>query len=175
MNRAAKGIIILGSARNDGNAARLAADLAALSACPVVDLSNYHIGFYDYAHSYSANDDFRPLMEMLISGYEHWLMATPVYWYAMSAPMKVFFDRLADLLTIEKSLGRQLRGKALSVATVSNGDHLGDAFWLPFSSTAQYLGMSFKGGLHTEPGANSSITLSRFLQQTGFPLQLGRR
>lgn len=171
MNRAAKGVIILGSARNDGDAAQLAAALSELAGCPVVDLGDYEIEFYDYAHGYSAQDDFRALMKMLIGGYGHWLMATPVYWYAMSAPMKAFFDRFTDLLTIEKGLGRQLRGKALSVATVSNGSHLGDAFWLPFSSTASYLGMSFKGGLHTGPGTVSPVILSHFLQQTGFPMQ----
>ncbi|MCP4458779.1 MAG: NAD(P)H-dependent oxidoreductase [Cytophagales bacterium] len=38
-------------------------------------------------------------------------MATPVYWYSMSGIMKVFLDRIYDVLTIEKELGRKLHGK----------------------------------------------------------------
>jgi hypothetical protein len=62
--------------------------------------------------------------------------------------MKVFFDRITDLLTIEKDLGRQLRGKSMATLSCSVGNHLGDLFWLPFSETAKYLGMNYIGNLH---------------------------
>ncbi|MDA5312487.1 flavodoxin family protein, partial [Vibrio cholerae] len=68
------------------------------------DLSDYAISFYDYEHM-NRNDDFIHLINKLAE-FDHLVFASPVYWYSMSAQLKVFFDRLSDLLTIEKELGR---------------------------------------------------------------------
>ncbi len=65
------------------------------------DLSDYAISFYDYEHM-NRNDDFIHLINKLVE-FDHLVFASPVYWYSMSAQLKVFFDRLSDLLTIEKS------------------------------------------------------------------------
>lgn len=62
----------------------------------------------------SRNDDYLNLMKQILEKYETLILATPVYWYSMSGIMKVFFDRLTDLLTIEKELGRKLRGKKIA-------------------------------------------------------------
>ena len=52
--------------------------------------------------------------------YEQIIFATPIYWYAMSAQLKTFFDRMTDLLTIHKPLGRQLRkGKKMFLIACS--------------------------------------------------------
>lgn len=59
----------------------------------------------------SRNADYLNLMKQILDKYETLILATPVYWYSMSGIMKVFFDRLTDLLTIEKEFGRKLRGK----------------------------------------------------------------
>ena len=59
--------------------------------------------------------------------------------------MKVFFDRITDLLTIEKELGRTLLRKKMAVICCSNGENLGEHFWLPFSETAKFLGMEYVG------------------------------
>ena len=88
-------------------------------------------------------------MTRLIDNYDVLILATPVYWYSMSAIMKTFLDRFTDLLTIEKDLGRKLRGKGMAVISCSNGGNLGDYFWLPFSKSASYLGMIYLGDLHT--------------------------
>lgn len=141
-------MIIVGSARRDGDTAQLVRLLAEQSGWPVVDLNDYAIGHFDYAHA-NRNDDYLGLMRELIGQYDLFLLATPVYWYSMSGVMKVFFDRLTDLLTIEKGLGRQLRGKKMAAISVSIGNHLGKHFWLPFSETADYLGMAYLGHLHT--------------------------
>ena len=143
-----KGVIIVGSARRDGDTARLVRLLNELSEWPVVDLNDYRIGHYDYEHA-NRNDDYLNLMQELIGQYDLFLFATPVYWYAMSGVMKVFFDRLTDLLTIEQDLGRQLRGKTMAAVSVSVGNNLGEHFWLPFSETAAYFGMNYLGHLHT--------------------------
>ena len=156
-----KTVLILGSVRNDGNTRQLVQQLAGLNPWEVINLSNYRIGPYDYQHT-NRDDDFLPLMRRLVRDYSTFVFATPVYWYAMSGVLKVFFDRLTDLLTIEKELGRKLRGKKMAVVTSSNGDHLGEHFWLPFAHTAAYLGMEFRGGAHFVNGQIEPRTLREF-------------
>jgi hypothetical protein len=85
----------------------------------------------------------------------------------MSGKMKVFFDRMTDLLTVEKDLGRKLRGKKMAVISCSAGDNLGDSFWLPFKETAKYLGMEYLGSLHTIAGNMDEENLIRFMEKVG--------
>ena len=54
--------------------------------------------------------------------------ASPVYWYSMSAQMKIFFDRLADLVTIEKERGRALQGKSCSLVATGGSDSAAEGF-----------------------------------------------
>ncbi len=143
-----KAVIIQGSSRNDGDTTKITGILQRKSGWDLIDLNNYEISHYDYAHE-NAGDDFIPLMRNLIDKYDTFVFATPVYWYAMSGIMKVFFDRITDLLEIEKDLGRKLRGKNMAAISVSIGNNLGEEFWLPFSKTAEYLGMNYLGNLHT--------------------------
>lgn len=143
----AKAVIILGSSRSDGNMASICNQIAKQLDLSIIDLSAHNISPYDYEHN-NEEDDFLPLIESLISDYEIFIFATPVYWYAMSATLKIFFDRLSDLLTIRKELGRKLRNKDTIVVTSSIGNHLGNDFWLPFYATFNYLGMNFKYHTH---------------------------
>ncbi len=156
-----KKIIIVGSARNDGDTASLVSQLKKSSGWEVIDLNDYDIGFYDYDHL-NKGDDFLPLIKKLINQYDTFIFATPVYWYSMSGIMKVFFDRISDLLTIEKPLGRRLRGKHMAVISSSNGNNLGESFWLPFKASADYLGMTYIGNLHTISGQLSHNALEQF-------------
>ncbi|MCR9717732.1 NAD(P)H-dependent oxidoreductase [Vibrio parahaemolyticus] len=73
------------------------------------------------------------------------VFASPVYWYSMSAQLKVFFDRLSDLLTIEKELGRKLKGKSISVLSTGYNLDLPACFVQPFELTASYMQLEFKG------------------------------
>ena len=88
-------------------------------------------------------------MEKIINKYETIVFATPVYWYAMSGRMKVFFDRISDLLHHKKQLGRQLRGKKMGMISVSNANDLKSGFEMPFVESAHYLGMQYLGNIHT--------------------------
>lgn len=132
----------------------------------IMDLNDYSIGHFDYAHA-NKEDDFISLMRDLLGTqeYDTIVFATPVYWYAMSGVMKVFFDRITDLLTIEKELGRKLRGKKMAVITASGGGNLGEQFWLPFSETSTYLGMEFKGGLHTIADSIDKNEIANFVSK----------
>lgn len=140
-------VIILGSSRKDGDTRLLVDRVQMLSGWDLIDLNEYDISYYDYEHR-NAGDDYLPLMRRLVEQYEVMIFATPVYWYSMSGIMKVFFDRFTDLLEIDKDLGRRLRGKKMAAISCSIGNHLGDAFWLPFRETADYLGMTYLGGMH---------------------------
>ena len=143
-----KKVVILGSSRGDGNTRQQVDALVALSDCDIIDLQEYRISYYDYENA-NHTDDFHGLMKDVLERYETLIFATPVYWYAMSGIMKVFFDRISDLLRIEKELGRQLSGKNMAVLSCSNGDNLAEDFWHPFMRTAEYLGMNYLGHQHT--------------------------
>ena len=115
-----KKVIILGSARSHGDTRKIVDFNRQEFPMDLVDLNHKNISYYDYRHQ-NQNDDYLPLMESLIS-YSTIILATPVYWYTMSAPMKTFFDRLSDLVTIRKDLGRALTGKALASISCSSDD-----------------------------------------------------
>lgn len=146
-------IIISGSSRNDGNTTAVVNILTHLSGWDTIDLNDYQISYYDYQHL-NRDDDFLPLMRKIIGQYDTLILATPVYWYSMSGIMKVFFDRISDLITIEKDLGRKLRGKKMASISASGGNDLGELFWLPFRRSAEYLGMVYLGDLHVKVNEN---------------------
>lgn len=156
-------LIILGSSRKDGAAKAMATTLAEHSGWDLIDLNDYPFSYYDYEHR-NREDGYLPLMQRIIADYDTFIFATPVYWYAMSGIMKVFFDRITDLLTIEQPLGRQLRGKKMAAISCSVGNHLGEQFWLPFSETAGYLGMDYLGHLHTLEGKTEVEEIKAFVQ-----------
>ncbi|MBU2952021.1 NAD(P)H-dependent oxidoreductase [Tamlana agarivorans] len=157
-----KTVVISGSSRNDGHTKVLTDQLVKNSGWDFINLNDYNFSYYDYEHL-NSNDDYIPLMREIIQKYDCLVFVTPVYWYAMSGIMKVFFDRFTDLLTIEKDLGRQLRGKHLAVISSSIGEHLGDQFWLPFKETAKYLGMIYIGNIHTFSGEDNTKKISGFV------------
>ena len=66
----------------------------------------------------------------------------------MSGTMKIFFDRLSDLLYKHKDWGRKLRGKSLACLSVSNSDDIEDSFYKAFRLSADYLGMTYLGQHH---------------------------
>ncbi|MEM9981060.1 MAG: NAD(P)H-dependent oxidoreductase [Bacteroidota bacterium] len=156
-------VIIVGSARKDGNTAAIVNEMKLLLGCEVIDLNDYNIGYYDY-ESANRTDDYLPLMERIIKNYDLLILATPVYWYAMSGIMKVFFDRLTDLVTIEKALGRKLKGKKMAVVSCSAGGNLGEFFWLPFKESAKYLDMEYVCDVHTVVGEDNTARISAFVK-----------
>ncbi len=154
-------VIILGSSRRDGETKKVIDELVAMTRWDVIDLNDYNFSYYDYNHN-NIDDDYIKLMRKVLD-YDLLIFATPVYWYAMSGIMKVFFDRITDLLDIEKELGRKLRTKSMAVLSCSLGNHLDDQFWLPFRETAVYLGMKYVGDLHAVANRNESQKIKAFV------------
>ena len=142
-----KKVIILGSSRKNGNTTKIVDALSKEHNIDVVNLSDYSISYYDY-ESKNTNDDFLPLIRGIIEKYDTLIFATPIYWYNMSGIMKVFFDRISDLIRIEKETGRKLRGKKFGVITNSHDNEIEESFYIPFQKSADYLGMEYLGHAH---------------------------
>lgn len=62
----------------------------------VFDLSKLIIEPFEYQR-HDDRDDLRAVVAMMLQS-QHIVFATPVYCYSMSATLKMFFDRLTDLL-----------------------------------------------------------------------------
>ncbi len=149
--------------QNDGDTTNLTNQLIEKSEWNLIDLNDYEFSYFDYEHK-NRNDDYLNLMKEIVEKYETLIFVTPIYWYSMSGIMKVFFDRFTDLLTIEKELGRKLRGKKMAVMSCSIGENLRENFWLPFSETAKYLGMEYIGNSHTIAGENNELKITEFIK-----------
>ncbi len=138
---------IIGSSRSNGNT-RLMLDevIKKIGAVDLVDLSTLAISPYEYDGS-NGDDDYFSLARRMVT-YNTILLATPVYWYAMSAQMKIFFDRLTDLTTTRKDLGRRLKDRHLYAIATSSSPTAPDGFETPFAGTAGYFDMVWGGFLH---------------------------
>lgn len=149
-------VIILGSSRSDGDTAKAVLKMQGIIGCDYIDLNEYDISYYDYTHA-NKEDDFLPLMKRVIQDYQNIIVATPVYWYTMSGILKVFFDRISDLLAIEKELGRQLRGKGFGAISCCINSGVDKEFWHPFKKTSGYLGMTYLGNVHIDSLENEAL------------------
>ena len=143
-----KAVILQGSSRSNGDTHIIVNELNKYNQFDVIDLKTKNIGHFEYDYS-NANDDFIPMMEDVINKYDTIIFATPVYWYNMSGILKVFFDRVSDLLHYKKDLGRQLRGKNMAMISNNNYDDLKEGFSMPFKEAANYLSMNYLGDTHT--------------------------
>lgn len=84
--------IIYGGSRKNGNTRQVVDAVAHRLSADIFDVAEYEISFYDYEHK-NRNDDFFPLIETLLK-YDCWVFASPIYWYTMSAQLKMFVDRI---------------------------------------------------------------------------------
>jgi RimJ/RimL family protein N-acetyltransferase len=117
---------------------------------------------FDYKHQ-NANDDFIPLMEELVT-YDTIVLASPVYWYAVSSYMKTFLDRWSDLLTIRKDLAQKLERKRLFlIASFAADAPLGCvSFENPIRQSCQYMNINYGGCFYDYPD-------DAFVRSIGFP------
>jgi multimeric flavodoxin WrbA len=141
-------IALFSSSRRHGNTGQLLDRIASELNIEVVDLASLRISSYDYQHL-NRDDDFEPLMKRVLE-HEQIIFATPIYWYAVSPAMKVFLDRISDLLELPdlQSEGRRLRGKTAYVVCTSIDDEPSASFMQAFRETFDYLGMPYGGVVH---------------------------
>ncbi|CCQ10069.1 FMN reductase, NADPH-dependent [Pseudoalteromonas luteoviolacea B = ATCC 29581] len=136
-----KTVFIYSSARKHGNTGTIVLDRASELNAEVVYLDELTINTYDYEHSH-RHDDFEALLTKIIE-FDHVVIASPVYWYSVTATMKAFFDRTTDLMDIEelKPSLRQWRGKTFSILSTSNSEAAPVCFVEMIQSTMEYLGL----------------------------------
>ena len=53
----------------------------------------------------------------------------------------------------------------MGALSCSGGNNLGEAFWLPFSETAGYLGMNYLGDIHLIGNDDASEKLAAFIRK----------
>jgi len=165
-----KTIAVIGSSRRNGNTGKLIDLIAQAINIEVIDLDLKNISAFDYQHK-NSNDDFLPLMDHLLK-HDNIIFASPVYWFAMSAQMKIFIDRMSDFLSVErlKDKGRMLRGKVGYVVATSISESIDDSFIDSFTDTFKYLGMGYGGVVHLDcvrgfSAQNSDIELANFIKK----------
>ncbi|GAA0872146.1 flavodoxin family protein [Gangjinia marincola] len=142
-----KTLILLGSSNSKGETKQLVNYMSNKAQIPIIDLKKKYIVEFDYEFR-NQDDDFKSLLEEIVTTYDTLIFATPVYWYTMSARMKLFFDRLSDGLKLHKDIGRKLRGMNMAVLSCGYDKVLKDGFHMPFKETAKYLGMNYSGDVH---------------------------
>ena len=151
-------LIVMASARPGGATGRAVAQLSALLAREheILDLSALTIRPFDYAQP-RQDDDFETIVKRMLA-HRALLMATPVYWYAMSGHLKTLFDRFSDLLSgrDEERRGRQLAGRDLWMLAVGADPELPAGFETPFRATADYLALAWRGGLYLQEGEGAA-------------------
>ncbi|WP_066504715.1 flavodoxin family protein [Rufibacter sp. DG15C] len=140
-------LILLASARKESDTAAFVQKVFQDTPHQVLDLLDYQVGPYRYENDYPAQDEFLKVVDQLLQ-HQVIVFATPVYWYAMRGHLKTFFDRLTDLVTVQKPLGRKLQGKSVFLIAVGADDSLPDGFEVPFKLTAKYLNMKFGSCLY---------------------------
>jgi len=143
-----KTIAVIGSSRRNGNTGKLLDFISRELDIEVVDLATKNISPFDYEHK-NIDDDFLPLMDHLLK-HENIIFASPVYWFAMSAQMKIFIDRMSDFLSVEelKDKGRELRNKVGYVVSTSISEEVDSSFLNSFIDTFEYLGIKYGGFVH---------------------------
>jgi multimeric flavodoxin WrbA len=138
-----KGLVILGSSREDSNTLKAVQKLLPFP-YDLIDLYQKKIQFYEYKSQKmeEQEDDFYSIAtEMLL--YDRLIFATPVYWYSMSGRMKIFFDRLTELTDTYKPIGKALKGKEVYLVASGASPGLPEGFEIPFRLTAEYFDMKF--------------------------------
>ncbi|MEC9358259.1 MAG: NAD(P)H-dependent oxidoreductase [Pseudomonadota bacterium] len=135
---------ILASARGAGHTAALL-DAVLEPRARRIDLLRLKIE--DYRYDSTPCDDFIPVVREMLNC-DCIIIATPVYWYAMSALAKRLLDRMSELLDAHKALGRGLAGRRLMLLASGSDPELPEGFCVPFRDTAAYFGMTYDGALY---------------------------
>jgi len=148
-------IAILGSARGESHTQAVLDAVLAGRPTTQIDLRDVDIQHYEYGAP-PQRDDFYKVIEAVVD-HTHLVLATPVYWYSMSGRMKVFIDRLTDLVTPRQDLCRQLQGLALFVVACGVEVKLPSGFEVPFRETAGYLDMTYGGIYYAQTNRNGPL------------------
>ena len=145
-----KTTVILGTARDESNTLAAIKELCPFSPYKIIDLRQLNIEPYSYSRISGQDDFLMVAKEIELS--DRIVFATPVYWYSMSASLKNFFDRLTDLLSTYKSIGKNLKGKKTYLISTGSSPELPDGFEVPFRLTSAYFDMTYEKSFYKAIG-----------------------
>ncbi len=140
---AASILALLASARPDGDTSRLLDLVVSDVEHETVYLPALNLAPYSYGRT-EIDAAFLSLAGRMVDA-DAIVLATPVYWYAMSGIAKTWLDRLTDLTTIRRELGRALAGTSLAIVSTGNDIGAPEGFDVPFRRTSDYLDLSYAG------------------------------
>lgn len=109
-------VIILASNRIKRNTKKFVTDTYGTITSTMVDVLDYTTSPSGYEGIYFYSDKFKHTITMVLQN-DGVVLATPVYWYSMSGLMKMSFERLTDLVTVDKETGRRFKSKIMEVVT----------------------------------------------------------
>ncbi len=104
-------------------------------------------------------DEAAPVLKKM-AGADVVVMATPLYFFAMSAQLKCIMDRMFSLYKWDNAAGTMqtpLKGKKLVLIASAFEDVGLDALEKPFALTAEYTGMGFESLLVPNAGVSGQI------------------
>lgn len=138
----AKIAVVLGAAKGHKNTVTYAKELYSSCQLELIDLQDCSVLPYAY-NTPRRDDDFIAIVQRMIEA-DRMVFATPVYWYAMSAEMKTFVDRLTNLLNeAHKSYASALVGKKVDLVVTGSDILIPNGFTVPFNLVSIYFGMDF--------------------------------
>jgi len=106
-----------------------------------------------------VKDEATPVLKKM-AGVDVIVMATPLYFFAMSAQLKCMMDRMFSLYKWDNASGTMetpLKGKKLILIASAFEDAGLDALEKPFVLTAEYTGMGFESLLVPNAGVSGQI------------------
>jgi multimeric flavodoxin WrbA len=105
------------------------------------------------------DDEAKPVLKKM-ADVDVIVMATPLYFYAMSAQLKLVFDRMFSLYKWDNktnTVTTPLRGKKLVLIADAYEDIGLDAVERPFVLTAEYTGMKYESLLVPNAGESGAL------------------
>ena len=163
MADARKPCVILGSGRPHGRTRDTIRIAFPNDTVEVVALADKVVQQYGFV-SADGRDDFLSIVQKMHLA-NTLIFATPVYWYAMAAPLKAFFDRFFDLLDNEG--GRRLKGKSVWLIATGAEPAMPEGFEIPFRRTAEYFQMRYRGEFYFRTGSGPSEAEKAALAKCG--------
>ena len=139
----------------------------------MLELIALRIAPFDYAAPY-REDDFPTVAQAMVAR-RAVVFATPVYWYAMSGPMKILFDRLTDLLLTPegRTRGRALAGGRVWVLATGTDPEAPACFTEPFRLTAEYFDMTYGGHCYVRCGNDAVPDEAELVRVDAFAARVG--
>ncbi len=174
MSRPKKILILSGSPKKDGNTAALVNWFSegARSKAAQVEIVNTAYLKYKSTGCTSCRacqksdlyecvikDEATPVLKRMAAA-DVIVMATPLYFFAASAQLKLIFDRMFSLYKWDNDTGAMktvLKSKTLVLIASAFEDVGLDALAKPFALTAEYTGMKFESLLVINAGVSGDI------------------